>query len=63
MSAPFQRFDVSRRGRVLQLARNNPGKMNRVDATLHHELGQVFRWADDDRASDVVVLTGHGAAF
>lgn len=63
MDAQFQRIEVRRRGRILELALNNPGKMNRVDALLHEELAHVFRWADDDSSSDVVILTGTGEAF
>jgi enoyl-CoA hydratase len=63
VSDVFKRIAVSRRGRILTLALNNPGKLNRVDAALHEDLGHAFRWADDDRDSDVVVLTGVGEAF
>jgi enoyl-CoA hydratase len=63
VTGPFHRIEVRRRGRILELALNNPGKLNRVDGALHHDLGHVFRWADDDKESRVVILTGAGEAF
>ena len=60
--ADYQRIQVSRRGRILVLALNN-GKVNAVDGRMHKELAGVFLDAQDDAASDLIVLTGTGGAF
>jgi enoyl-CoA hydratase len=59
----YERIKWSRDGRILTLALSNPSKMNAVDAVMHEELAQVFRDAADDPDSDVIILTGEGAAF
>lgn len=59
----FHRIVTRRHGRALTLALNNPEKMNAVDALLHEELAQAFRFAAHDQASDVIILTGEGAHF
>jgi len=58
----YQRIRATRDGRILILALDN-GKVNAVDARMHHELARVFLDAQDDEDSDLVVLTGHGRAF
>jgi enoyl-CoA hydratase len=50
------------RGRVLVLTMDHP-PVNAVNGALHEELAEVFRLADADKDSDVVVLTGAGRAF
>jgi enoyl-CoA hydratase len=52
-----------RRGRVLTLTLNNPGKLNAVSEAMHTELASVFTDAADDADSDVIVITGAGRAF
>lgn len=59
----YERIKLTRNGRVLTLALSNPGKMNAVDSLMHEELAHVFRDAGDDPDSDVLILTGDGAAF
>lgn len=52
-----------RRGRVLVIRLNRPEAMNAVNGQLHFELSRVFKDAQADKESDVVVLTGNGRAF
>lgn len=59
----YTRIKASRQGRVLTLALSNPALLNAVDAAMHRELSSIFLDAADDPLSDVVVLTGEGAAF
>jgi enoyl-CoA hydratase len=59
----YERIQWSRAGRVLTLTLSNPEKLNAVDARMHLELAHVFRDAQADPDSDVVVLTGAGNAF
>lgn len=59
----YTRIKASRQGRVLTLAFSNPALMNAVDGDMHRELSQIFLDAADDTGSDVIVLTGEGAAF
>jgi len=59
----WQRIKVSREGRILTLTLSNPGLRNAVDPRMHEELSEIFYAANDDRDSDVVVLTGEGNAF
>ena len=53
----------SRQGRVLTVALNRPEQRNAVNARLHTELARVFLDLQQDPDSDVIVLTGEGAAF
>lgn len=59
----YECIEFSRAGRVLVLSLNRPAQRNAVNARLHHELSRVFTDAQRDPGSDVVVLTGNGAAF
>lgn len=59
----YSRIKFARQGRVLHVALSNPSKMNAVDGAMHRELAKVFTDVAHDRDSDVVVLTGDGAAF
>jgi enoyl-CoA hydratase len=59
----YECIEFSRTGRVLVLSLNRPAQRNAVNARLHHELSRVFTDAQRDADSDVVVLTGNGAAF
>ena len=58
----YERMRISRNDRILTLTLDN-GKVNAVDARMHHELARVFLQAQDDEASDLVILTGAGRAF
>lgn len=55
------RFD--RRGRILTVTIDRPEALNAVNAAMHEDFARVFRDAQDDPGSDVVVLTGAGRAF
>ncbi|HMM15619.1 MAG TPA: enoyl-CoA hydratase-related protein [Parvibaculum sp.] len=61
--ARYRRIKASRQGRVLTLALSNPQLMNAVDGEMHRELSEIFLDAARDEGSDVVILTGEGAAF
>ncbi len=52
-----------RDGRVLTLIMSRPESYNAVNARMHTELATVFRDAEADPESDVIVLTGDGKAF
>lgn len=52
-----------RRGKVLVVKLDRPAQLNAVNAELHGELARVFRDAQADPDSDVIVLTGSGRAF
>jgi enoyl-CoA hydratase len=63
----YQRFTFTRgqfgHERVLTatITGNNP--VNGVDEQMHHELSRVFTDLQQDRESDIIVLTGAGRAF
>jgi enoyl-CoA hydratase len=59
----YKTIAFSRAGRVLTIMLNRPEALNAVDAILHEELARVFVDAAADTDSDVIVLTGAGAAF
>lgn len=59
----YKTIACSRRGRVLTLRMDSRRTLNAVTPELHHELGSVFHDAAADADSDIVVLTGTGAAF
>ncbi|PKQ09773.1 MAG: enoyl-CoA hydratase [Alphaproteobacteria bacterium HGW-Alphaproteobacteria-12] len=59
----YEKIRATRQGRVLTLSLNSPALMNAVDGEMHRELSRIFLDAADDAASDVIVLTGEGAAF
>lgn len=59
----YKTIRIDRRGRVLYLTLDLPDTLNAVDAAMHEELTRVFRDADADAGSDVIVLTGAGRAF
>jgi enoyl-CoA hydratase len=59
----YQCIRFARTGRVLTISLNRPDQRNAVNARLHSELSRVFADAQRDSESDVIVLTGNGAAF
>ena len=59
----YQCLRFSRQGRVLTVALNRPEQRNAVNAPLHTELSRVWDDLQRDADSDVIVLTGEGAAF
>ena len=62
-------ISVTRDGHVVDVVIDHPSSaMNAVDATLHRDLAELFRFlaAGDDplvEGSRAIVLTGHGPAF
>lgn len=63
MKDSYQAINWRRRGRVLTLEMSRPASFNAVDEVLHEELSRVFRDADADPDSDVIIFTGAGEAF
>lgn len=59
----YRFIEWRRRGRVLTLVLDRPDALNAANEELHEELSRVFRDADRDPESDVIVLTGRGRAF
>jgi enoyl-CoA hydratase len=59
----YTRIKFARDGRILHVALSNPAKMNAVDGAMHRELAHLFKDLAHDKESDVIVLTGDGAAF
>ncbi len=49
--------------RVLQITLNTPGRLNAADATMHAELGRIWRDVDDDPDVSCVMIRGAGKAF
>jgi enoyl-CoA hydratase len=66
MLAPdgYKAIRIEKRANGVALATlNRPEKRNAVDDTMHHELSQLPRDADEDPAVKVLVITGAGRAF
>ena len=61
--ASYQCIEFKRDGRILTVTLNRPEQRNAVNARLHHELSRVFTDVQRDTDSDIVILTGNGAAF
>jgi enoyl-CoA hydratase len=59
----YQHIQVERRGAVLVLTLNRPDRLNALNRELHTELSTIFRDANRDEESMVVVLTGAGRGF
>lgn len=60
----MQTIDVQRSGDVIIATIDHPASpVNAVDATLHHEFGELFRILKQESTARAVVLTGAGRAF
>lgn len=59
----YHRVRFTRHGRVIEAALHRPDALNAIDETMHEELARLFGDLARDEASDVVILTGSGAAF
>ncbi|GKY89972.1 enoyl-CoA hydratase/isomerase family protein [Sinisalibacter aestuarii] len=59
----FYGLELSRRGRLLEIAFNRPEVLNAIDAGLHAILPEALHFAAEDPLSDVILLTGRGKAF
>ena len=62
-SADYARFRFERDGRVLTAIIASDHPVNGVDGVMHEEMARVFGDLQRDADSDVIVLTGGGAAF
>jgi enoyl-CoA hydratase len=62
-TSSYHALEFHRAGRVLTIAMNRPEARNCINEELHEELARVFYDAAADRDSDVIILTGKGAAF
>ena len=61
---PFETIRLDREGDVLVATIDRPGNdLNAVDATLHEELGGLFRLLKRERSARAVLLTGSKRAF
>lgn len=49
--------------RLLEVILSNPGKLNALDETGHHELGRVWPDIDADPETAVVLLRGDGGVY
>jgi enoyl-CoA hydratase len=64
METMMETIHVERSGHVITATIEHPGSpVNAVDATLHHDLGELFRGLKQESTARAVVLTGTGAAF
>lgn len=59
----YERIIATRSDRILTLTLTAPNPVNAIDGEMHHELSRIFLDAQDDPASDLIVLTGAGRAF
>lgn len=49
--------------RVLRITMNSPLKMGAMDATMHHELSEIWSVVDADPNVAAVIITGSGKSF
>jgi enoyl-CoA hydratase/carnithine racemase len=59
----FTTIEYEKRGHVAYVTLNRPDKLNAMNTTMHHELGEV--WADyrDDPQLRAAILSGNGRCF
>jgi enoyl-CoA hydratase len=56
-------IELKRDGRLLRIILNRPDALNAVNLELHDDLAAALWFAQNDSASDVILLTGAGKAF
>ncbi|MGA2136980.1 MAG: enoyl-CoA hydratase-related protein [Bryobacteraceae bacterium] len=56
-------LEISRRGRVLDLALNRPDRRNALNMELCTALGNAFEQAENDASVGAILLSGNGKAF
>jgi enoyl-CoA hydratase len=56
-------IELKRDGRLLRIILNRPDALNAVNLELHDDLASALWFAQNDSASDVILLTGAGKAF
>lgn len=59
----YECLGLSRQGRILTVTLNRPEALNAVNQRMHDELARVFYEIQQDRDSDLIILTGAGRAF
>lgn len=60
----YSELKIERRARgVVLIQLNRPDKLNALTYSMHGELARLWRDAEEDRATRVVVVTGAGRAF
>ncbi len=60
----METIGIERSGHVLTVTIDHPDSvMNAVDATLHHDLAELFRTLKQESEARAIVLTGTGRAF
>ncbi len=60
----METIGIERSGHVLTVTIDHPDSvMNAVDATLHHDLAELFRTLKQEAEARAIVLTGRGRAF
>ncbi|MEP1124139.1 MAG: enoyl-CoA hydratase-related protein [Ilumatobacter sp.] len=60
----METIGIERSGHVLTVTIDHPDSaMNAVDATLHHDLAELFRTLRCESEARAIVLTGRGRAF
>lgn len=59
----YEMLKLSRQGRRLTICFNRPEVLNAFGKIMHIEFLAALRFASDDPASDVILLTGAGKAF
>lgn len=56
-------IELTRRGRLLVMTLNRPDSLNAVNLELHDDLAEAMAFAQSDKHSDVLLITGAGRAF
>ncbi len=59
----YTNLQVTRNGKVLEIAFNRPEVKNAVNAGVHAELVSIFPEVNKDDETEIVILTGKGGAF
>jgi enoyl-CoA hydratase/carnithine racemase len=59
----YQHIQAELSAGILTLTLNRPDKLNAYTARMGRELADAFKWADEDDAIRVVVVTGAGRGF
>ena len=59
----YTALQISRRGKILTVTLNDPGRRNAVGERMHAELADIFTDLACDATSTVIILTGAGHAF
>lgn len=63
MIPEYKTIEVMIEDKVALVTLNRPNKANAIDMTMWDEIGQVFRWIDDEPSIRAAVLMGAGKHF